>query len=234
MVAARPAINLGGMNRTFLNPALTLALVAWLTGLPIVQAGDWMTYRSTYTHDAQGLRVDQHTRPVEPLSPDQGNLVRSGYRNYRSTIQGSTSADNLHITHEWGRPVMPYEHWRFPYRPFGAPYDQWGPPVPNVLSNFNNYQNNVGPVLPNVPFGNNGPMGNGGPGNGVLGNGVLGNGSFGNGPFGNGNGSFGNNFYPGFGSPQPGNYPGYNPGFNSVNPSAPWVDGLYPSAPPLR
>ncbi len=76
-----------------------------------------MTYRSTYTHDAYGQRVDQHTRPVEPLSPNQGNLVRSGYRHYRSTIQGSTTADNLHVTHEWGRPVMPYEHWRFPSDP---------------------------------------------------------------------------------------------------------------------
>ncbi len=127
------------MNRT-LNISLVFCVsLGWLASSAgsRAEADEWMTYRSTYTHDAYGQRVDQYARPVEPLSPDQGNLVRSGYRHYRSTIQGSTSADNLHITHEWGRPVMPYEHWRFPFRPYGVPYDQWGPPVPNVLSNFN-------------------------------------------------------------------------------------------------
>ncbi len=142
-------ITLGGMNRTQHTFSLCVFCVTTLVGLASAWAGDWMTYRSTYTHDAYGQRVDQHTRPVEPLSPDQGNLVRSGFRHYRSTIQGSTTADNLHITHEWGRPVMPYEHWRFPYRPFGVPYDQWGPPVPNVLSNFN-FQGNNWPVGPDL------------------------------------------------------------------------------------
>lgn len=199
------------MNRTILNLSICLAVGVLLAEPSRVKAGEWMTYRSTYTHDAYGQRVDQHTRPVEPLSPDQGNLVRSGYRNYRSTIQGSTSADNLHITHEWGRPVMPYEHWRFPYRPFGAPYDQWGPPVPNVLSNFNIQGNG----FPGGYSGNNVP-GNMIPGNGYPG-GYPGNGAPGNGYPGNG--------YPGNG------YPGN--GF-SPNQMAPWVDGLYPSAPPLR
>lgn len=201
------------MNSTKLSTRLTLTLICILAGLTQASAGEWMTYRSTYTHDAFGQRVDQHTRPVEPLSPDQGNLVRSGYRHYRSTIQGSTSADNLHITHEWGRPVMPYEHWRFPFRPYGAPYDQWGPPVPNVLSNFN-YQGNTipGNNFPGngwggVPGGNMGPGGNTGP--------------------------VGNGFYPVVPQTAPGGYPGNGYPGNGY-PSAPWIDGLYPSAPPLR
>ena len=207
------------MNRTTSATYGCLILICSLAGLTPLTAGEWMTYRSTYTHDAYGQRVDQHTRPVEPLSPDQGNLVRSGYRHYRSTIQGSTSADNLHITHEWGRPVMPYEHWRFPFRPYGAPYDQWGPPVPNVLSNFN-FQGNVIP-------GNNFP-GNSFPGNGWA---PVPGGNMG--PGGN-PGPVGNGFYPVVPPIAPG-YPGNGyPGNGNVYPSAPWIDGLYPSAPPLR
>ncbi len=184
-------ITLGGMNRTQHTFSLCVFCVTTLVGLASAWAGDWMTYRSTYTHDAYGQRVDQHTRPVEPLSPDQGNLVRSGFRHYRSTIQGSTTADNLHITHEWGRPVMPYEHWRFPYRPFGVPYDQWGPPVPNVLSNFNFQGNNwpVGPGLGQVPMGQPRPglpgaelPGAGMPGAGMPGAGMPGAGMPGAGP----------------------------------------------------
>ncbi len=98
-----------------------------------------MTWRSTYTHDPMtGQRVEQYAQEVQPLAPDQGNHVRSGYRHYRSSLQVGTSADNLHIVNEYGRPVMPYEHWRFPYRPYGTPYSSWGPPVPNVLGNFGN------------------------------------------------------------------------------------------------
>lgn len=101
-----------------------------------------MTFRSTYTHSpVTGQRIDQYARPIDPIAPDQGNLVRSGYRHYRSTIQAGQSADNLHIVNEWGRPVAPYEHWRFPFRPYGVPYQAWGPPTPGVLSNL--YAGNV-------------------------------------------------------------------------------------------
>ncbi len=246
-------ITLGGMNRTQHTFSLCVFCVTTLVGLASAWAGDWMTYRSTYTHDAYGQRVDQHTRPVEPLSPDQGNLVRSGFRHYRSTIQGSTTADNLHITHEWGRPVMPYEHWRFPYRPFGVPYDQWGPPVPNVLSNFNFQGNNwpVGPGLGQVPMGQPRPglpgaelpgaglPGAGMPGAGLPGAGLPGAGMPGAGmpgagmpgagvpgPYYNPN-AIGNGFYPVLPPVQP---PGFGLGV-PVPQSAPWIDGLYPSAP---
>ena len=93
------------------------------------QAADWLTAPSFYSHDpTSGERVAQYS-PIGPFyyayRPD---YLKSGYRHNRSSFQFSGSADNLHIVEEWGRPVRPYEEWRFPYRPYAVPYDQWGPP----------------------------------------------------------------------------------------------------------
>lgn len=214
-----------------MNSPLVLSIfVILLAASQCARAGDWMTWRSTYTHDpATGHRVEQYAIPVEPLAPDQGNLVRSGYRHYRSTIQAGQSADNLHTVVEWGRPVMPYEHWRFPYRPYGAPYDAWGPPTPGVLSNFNYaayppHQHPHGP--PGVP----GP-GSGGPGSGPPASGGYQGGYQG----GNYNSGYGAGYGGGYGGGYPGGYPGGGSAYPLVPPyqPAPWNDGLYPAAPPL-
>jgi hypothetical protein len=110
-----------------LTPILAVLLI--LSAVVPVQAADWITAPSFYTHDrVGGERVAQYS-PIGPFyyypRPD---YLKSGYRHLRSTIQAGGSADNLHIVEEWGRPVRPYEEWRFPYRPFSVPYDQWGPP----------------------------------------------------------------------------------------------------------
>lgn len=95
-----------------------------------VQAADWNTAPSYYTHDPNTAeRVSQYS-PIGPFyvytPPD---YLKSGYRHTRSTIQAGGSADNLHIVEEWGRPVQPYEQWRFGNRPYGDnPYPAWGPP----------------------------------------------------------------------------------------------------------
>lgn len=94
----------------------------------VSQAADWLTAPSYYTHDDAGRRVAQHTPTPHVYVYQPPNYVRSGYRNIRSTIQGGGSADNLHVVEEWGRPVIPYETWRSPYRPYAVPYDQWAPP----------------------------------------------------------------------------------------------------------
>jgi hypothetical protein len=105
---------------------------AFSLALTIVQplsAGDWLTAPSFYTHDqATGQRVNQHTPPPESIIPQSPSFQTSGYSNYRSTLQFGQSADNYHRVEQWGPPVRPYGEWRFPYRPYSAPYDQWGPP----------------------------------------------------------------------------------------------------------
>src|SRR4051794_1581483 len=92
-------------------------------------AAEWLTAPSYYTHDpSNGQRVAQHT-PIGPFyyfgRPD---YVKSGYRQYRSTIDLGNSSDNMHVVEQWGAQVIPYEQWRFPTRPYSVPYQQWGPP----------------------------------------------------------------------------------------------------------
>jgi hypothetical protein len=94
---------------------------------------DWTTMPSTYSHDQQGQRVDQYALAVEPLSPERTDIVRSGYRHSRSTLQTGFSADHYHTTEQWGGPVQPYGEWRYPNRPFSVPYGQWGPQLPQVI-----------------------------------------------------------------------------------------------------
>jgi hypothetical protein len=94
---------------------------------------DWTTMASTYSHDAQGQRVDQFAAAVEPQSNERADYVRSGYRSSRSSLQTGFSADHYHVTEQWGQPVQPYGQWRYPNRPFSVPYSQWGPQLPQVL-----------------------------------------------------------------------------------------------------
>lgn len=118
---------------------------------------DWMTWPSTYTHDKQGVRVDQYAMPVEPIGPDRSSYQRSGYRHFRSTLQAGQSADNYHVVEQFGAPVIPYEQWRFPYRPYGVPYDAWGPQTPMNMINASgpNFGYGYGypypPVMPGTP-----------------------------------------------------------------------------------
>lgn len=88
---------------------------------------DWSTLPSRFTHDATGQRVHQYAEKVEPIAQNRSDFQRSGFRQFRSTLQVGASADNMHIVEQWGNDVQPYEAWRFPYRPYGVPYQDWGP-----------------------------------------------------------------------------------------------------------
>ncbi|MBX3420353.1 MAG: hypothetical protein KF752_02235 [Pirellulaceae bacterium] len=191
-----------------------LSLSAALAMITIVfsqrqAAGEWMTWQSTYTHSCTGCRVDQHTPPVEPMGPNRTDVVRSGYRHFRSTLQAGQSADNYHVTEQWGAPVVPYEHWRFPYRPYGVPYDAWGPPTPYGMF----FGSGLGFGFPMPP----GPVG-GGSGHGG-GPGWSGPG-WGFGPSG---------WQAPWGGGNPQGFP-LQPNYQNQ----PWFDGTYPDAPPLN
>jgi hypothetical protein len=190
---------------------LIAAAVAFSSALGnLASAADWLTAPSYFTHDwSTGQRVALY-QPVGPYyyftRPD---YLKSGYRQYRSTIDLGNSSDSMHVVEQWGAPVVPYEQWRFPYRPYSAPYDQWGPPFGGLGGGTGGY-----------PYsGGNGPN--------VLG---LGGGFFppflGFGGFGSGAGG------PGVGGPGgPGRFPGGSPSFfpPAVNFAQPWLDGHYPS-----
>jgi hypothetical protein len=112
-----------------MNPRIAILVVlAGYTQCLHVGGADWITAPSYYTHDRAGNRVQQYT-PIGPFyifpRPDYQS---SGYRHTRSSIQVGSSADHYHLVEEWGRPVRPYDEWRFPYRPYSVPYEQWGPP----------------------------------------------------------------------------------------------------------
>ena len=153
--------------------ALALAtLICTLCGAT-ASAADWNTAPSYFTHDkVSGQRVAQYS-PIGPFYYYQrADFTRSGYRNYRSTIQAGGSADNLHVVEEWGNPVVPYEQWRFPFRPYGSPYQAWGPPFGGLGNGNGGF---IGPggagVFPGGGFG--GGIGGGFPGGGFGGNNNL-------------------------------------------------------------
>ena len=129
------------------NRLLFVACLGLLSLVTRSEAGDWITAPSYYTHDAQsGARVRQHT-PIGPFYiQSRGDYQRSGYRQTHSSIQAGGSSDNLHIVEEWGRPVRPYGEWRYPFRPYSVPYDQWAPPFPGFAPGFG-YQRPFGPQL---------------------------------------------------------------------------------------
>lgn len=103
-----------------------LLLVSTLAGR--LSAGDWISEPSYYTHGPDGQRVRQHTQ-IGPLYVYvDPSYQKSGYRHTRSSLQVGGSVDHYHSVEEWGRPVRPYDEWRFPYRPYSVPYQAWGPP----------------------------------------------------------------------------------------------------------
>lgn len=165
-------------------------------------ASDWLTAPSFYTHDPYtGMRTNQYNSPPPAVVAQGGNYQASGYRHFRSTLQYGPSADNYHRVEQWGPPVRPYEEWRFPYRPYSVPYDQWGAPLAGL--NIGNavpwYQ---GPGIPpqNYPVG---PNPNNPPNSGM-------------GPF------------PGVGQPWQPNVP-YPSGPGQAYPAPPYADGYYPN-----
>ena len=121
------------LPRSWSRSLSVLILAALATGS---RADDWMTWASSYTHSPQtGERVDQYAQTEQPISPYRQDFTRSGYRHFRSTLQAGQSADNIHIVEQWGQPIVPYEQWRFPFRPYAVPYDAWGPQAPYGIMN---------------------------------------------------------------------------------------------------
>ena len=84
-----------------------LIIVATIVASPSAGAADWATSPSYYTHDtSNGQRVAQYA-PIGPFyyftRPD---YLKSGYRQYRSTIDLGNSSDNMHIVEQWGAQVV--------------------------------------------------------------------------------------------------------------------------------
>jgi len=217
-------------------------LLSTLVGLALfngaVRAADWATAPSYYTHDySNGQRVSQFAQ-IGPFHYFQRpDYLKSGYRQYRSTIDLGNSSDNMHVVEQWGAQVVPYEQWRFPYRPYSAPYQAWGPPYGGLGGGTGGYPysggngggvNVLGGFFPPYGFGGYGGFGWGsaagsGAGAALLGSGMPGGGMPGGGMPGGG---------PGWGGGGPGGFPGYHPGNFSppaVNFAQPWLDGHYPS-----
>lgn len=122
-------------------------------------AGDWVTWRSFYTHRAEtGQRTQQHTRPPESQVPHDPTFQTSGFTHIRSSLNFGQSADNYHRVQQWGAEVRPYGEWRFPYRPYSVPYPMWGEPYAGL--NIGGY-----PYPPYPPM----PLNQGGVGGGVPG-----------------------------------------------------------------
>lgn len=166
----------------------------------LAAAADWLAAPSYYTHDPlTGQRVTQYAEIGPYYYYHRPDFQRSSYRQFRSTIQAGNSADNMHIVEEYGNPVRPYEEWRFPYRPYSVPYDQWGPPFGGLGGN------GIGLPYIGYPYGGfppNGPIGPGPVG-------PIGPGPIGPGPVG-----------PGFNGPNWGRGQNY---------AQPWLDGYYPT-----
>ena len=162
MHTTRQHLPLAALHGSFSVPLLSCAgLLLLALGSTPAAADDWMTWPSTYTHNpVNGQRVDQYAMPAEPLAPARVDFQRSGYRHFRSTLQAGQSADNMHIVEQWGRPVMPYEQWRFPFRPYAVPYDAWGPQAPYGIINQSGFPGfGYGyPGYPNQPPTNTPPV----------------------------------------------------------------------------
>ena len=203
------------------NNTLKSAFLVLLFTNSVIAGDEWIICPSTYTHDIYGQRVDQYAQPVEPLAQRRADFQRSGYRNYRSTLQTGNSADNINIVEQWGAPVEPYEAWRFPFRPYGSPYQAWGPPTPYGMFNGNlgaGLYPGQSPAMPH--HGGQQPGGGHYPGGNYPGGQHPG----GNYPGGN---------YPG--GPNSGGFANPSNGFPLTAPyeNQPWFDGTYPAAPPL-
>jgi hypothetical protein len=198
-----------------------------------LSAADWATAPSYYTHDqSTGQRVSQFAQVGPYYYFQRPDYLKSGYRQYRSTIDFGNSSDNMHVVEQWGAQVVPYEQWRFPTRPYSVPYQAWGPPYgglgggsggyPYSGSGYGGGANILGGFFPPYGFGGYGGFGYGG---GVpYAAGAAGLAAPGGGP-GMGGGPGGG---PGMGGGFPGSFPGnFSP--PAVNFAQPWLDGHYPS-----
>jgi hypothetical protein len=214
-------------------------------------AADWATSPSYYTHNwNNGDRVVQY-QPIGPFyyftRPD---YLKSGYRQYRSTIDLGNSSDNMHVVEQWGAAVVPYDQWRFQYRPYSAPYPAWGPPYGGLGGGSGGYPysgngvgggaNIFGGFFPGYGggiggFGGGGfgggfggvapfaaPGGGMGMGMGGMGMGGMGMGGGGMGGGGMGGGGFGGGSIPWWMLSRMFSPP-------AVNYAQPWLDGHYPA-----
>lgn len=243
---------LEAMQKTTLTPqdfwllhlSSSFLAILVLVGLALPAfADDWMTWESTYTHSPQtGQRIDQYTQGEQPISPYRQDFTRSGYRHSRSTLQAGQSTDNMHIVEQWGQPVIPYEQWRFPFRPYAVPYDAWGPQAPYGITNGSfqfgggggSWGGQAGGPTPPRP----------GYGGGYGGGGYDRPGSNGSGyPAGPNSGP---NYPPPNRPGHRGSHPNGDNGPNGYDPNGsrgfpltptydnePWYDGGYPTVPPL-
>jgi hypothetical protein len=179
-----------------------LFAVALFVSGSAASAADWLTAPSYYSHDGStGQRVAQYA-PIGPYYYFQRpDYLKSGYRQYRSTIDLGNSSDNMHVVEQWGAQVVPYEQWRFPFRPYSAPYPAWGPPYGGLGGGTGGY-----------PY-------SGGGGANIYGGFFP--------PYGGAMGGMGGGF-GGFGGGMGGGFPG---GFGApaTNFAQPWLDGHYPS-----
>lgn len=139
-------------KRSTLSQLIAAAMVFAVQG--ITCGADWLTFPSTYTHDpSTGARVDQYASHAPAVSRVDPTYQESGYRQYRSTLQYGQAADNYHTVEKWGDTVRPYGEWRFPVRPYSAPYPAWGAPLAGM---------NAGGYYPGWPNGYVNPGFNGG------------------------------------------------------------------------
>ncbi len=220
---------------------MSFVLLAASMTVSTATAADWLTMPSQFSHDpVTGMRVSQFAPAVTPSAPLAADYRTSGFSHTRSTLNYGQSADNYYRVNTWGAPVQPYGEWRFPNRPYSAPYSQWGAPFAGLG------QTNLGFFGGNYGF-DTGQPGTGQPGVGQPGFGQPGTGQPGVGQPGVGQPGFGQPGVgqPGFGQPglgQPGagfGYPGFGPGFgqplnpypigpNSAYPDPPYYDGYHP------
>lgn len=131
-----------------------LVLAALLFATPS-RAGDWVTWRSFYTHRTEtGNRVQQYSKPPESQVPQDSSFQTSGFTHIRSSLNFGQSADNYHRVQQWGTDVRPYGEWRFPYRPYSAPYPMWGEPYGGLnIGGFGGYPYPPYPPMPHVQGG---------------------------------------------------------------------------------
>ncbi|MBL8852922.1 MAG: hypothetical protein JNK57_03015 [Planctomycetaceae bacterium] len=121
-------------NRILLLSSVFI-LSLFTTGHGSVQAQDWFTAGSYYTHNPQtNVRVHQFAaNPVVLHTPDP---FMSVYRQQRSSITVGGSSDNYHKVYQFGDVVRPYGEWERPYRPYSVPYSDWayGSPFGHLAS----------------------------------------------------------------------------------------------------
>jgi len=93
-------------------------------------AQDWIASPSYYSHSPEtGERIAQFAEKVTPMLHTDPYTTQSGMRHVRNSVQAGGSATHTHIVEQWGgQNVRPYGEWRFPFRPYSAPYPYWGPP----------------------------------------------------------------------------------------------------------